>query len=90
MTFVSTIVNAIHIMKNACYIFLTSQEISAIFWKAQKVKFLSCDWWILIHFLCFCFKKIILIIIDRSIIIVSWALDFRVHVFELRCNNTNY
>ena len=45
----------------------TSEEISAIFRRAQKATFLSCDWRILIHFVCFCFWMSVTIIIDGSI-----------------------
>ena len=45
----------------------TSKETSALFHRVQKVMFLSCDWWILIHSACFCFEMTITIMIDSSI-----------------------
>ena len=44
----------------------TSQEISELFHRVQKVMFLSCDWWISIHSACFCFKMSVTIMIDGS------------------------
>ena len=43
----------------------TSQETSVIFHKVQQV--LDRDWWISIHFACFCFWMTIMITIDGSI-----------------------
>ena len=45
----------------------SSQETSALFHRVQKVMFLSCDWWISIHSVCFCFKMTVRIMIDGSI-----------------------
>ena len=45
----------------------TSQETSTLFHRVQKAMFLSCDWWISIHSVSFCFKMTVKIMIDSSI-----------------------
>ena len=45
----------------------TSKETRALFPIVQKFMFLSCDWWISIHSVCFCFKMTVTIMIDGSI-----------------------
>ena len=45
----------------------TSQETSVLLNRVQKVMFLSCDWWILLHSVCFCFKMTVMIMIDGSL-----------------------
>ena len=45
----------------------TSQETSTLFHRVQKVMFLSCDWWISIHSVCFCVKMSVTMMIDGSI-----------------------
>ena len=61
------------IIQNACYTAVNhtaylSEETSVLLHRVPKVMFLSCDWWISIHFVCFCFKMTISIMIDGSIV----------------------
>ena len=63
---------------------LTSQETELCFYEFKSSWFVICDWWISIHFVCFCvsgfvacdhYKKQ-----KMQFFIVSWLLNFRVCV----------
>ena len=62
----------------------TSQETSTLFQRGKQVTLLVHDWWISIHFACFCFWMTVTIMIDGSIK-SNYKFDFKLqssHVIE--------
>ena len=71
----------------------TPQETSVIFQRCQNVTLLVHDWWISIHFLCFCFWMSVTIMIHGSVkrnCKFGFILQSTLHVNEKRLLIINY